>query len=73
MFVGGYDGINRLYTNNNDGTFTAVNTGIIVTDGNYKKGCGWCDYDNDNYIDLFIATLQTIAFTKTTAMDHSPK
>ena len=55
MFVGGYDGINRLYTNNDNGTFTAVDTGIVVTDGNYKKGCGWCDYDKDGDIDLFVA------------------
>ena len=55
MFVGGYDGINRLYTNNNDGTFTAVTTGIIITDANYKKGAGWCDYDKDGDIDLFVA------------------
>jgi hypothetical protein len=55
MFVGGYDGINRLYTNNDNGTFTAVDTGIVVTDGNYKKGAGWCDYDKDGDIDLFVA------------------
>jgi len=55
MFVGGYDGINRLYTNNNNGTFTTVDTGIVVTDGNYKKGAGWCDYDKDGDIDLFVA------------------
>ena len=55
MFVGGYDGINRLYTNNDNGTFTAVDTSIIVTDGNYKKGAGWCDYDKDGDIDLFVA------------------
>ena len=55
MYVGGYDGINRLYTNNNNGTFTAVDTGIVVTDANYKKGAGWCDYDKDGDIDLFVA------------------
>jgi hypothetical protein len=55
MFVGGYDGINRLYTNNDNGTFTAVDTGIVVTDGNYKKGVGWCDYDKDGDMDLFAA------------------
>lgn len=55
MFAGGYDGVNRLYLNNNNGTFTSMDTGILVTDGNYKKGCGWCDYDKDGDIDIFTA------------------
>ncbi|HEY5534359.1 MAG TPA: FG-GAP-like repeat-containing protein [Ignavibacteria bacterium] len=55
MFVGGYDGINLLYSNNGNGTFTRIDTGIIVTDGNYKEGAGWCDYDNDGNLDLFVA------------------
>jgi hypothetical protein len=55
LFVGGYDGINLLYTNNNNGTFTRIDTGTIVTDASYKEGAGWCDYDNDGSLDLFLA------------------
>ncbi len=55
MFDGGYDGINLLFVNNGNGTFTRIDTGIIVTDGNYKEGAGWCDYDNDGSLDLFTA------------------
>jgi len=55
LFVGGYDGHNRLYENDGFGTFTSIDTGIAVTDGNYTMGAGWADYDNDGEIDLFTA------------------
>lgn len=55
MFVGGYDGVNFVFRNNTNGSFTRIDTGILVTDGNYKEGTGWCDYDKDGYIDLFTA------------------
>jgi enediyne biosynthesis protein E4 len=54
LFVGGYDGINLLFSNNGNGSFAKIDTGIIVTDGNYKEGAGWCDYDNDGSLDLFV-------------------
>lgn len=55
MFVGGYDGSNFLFTNNGNGSFTKIDTGIIVTDGGYKMGAMWGDYDNDGDLDLFTA------------------
>jgi hypothetical protein len=55
MFVGGYDGINLLFVNNGNGTFTRIDTGVVVNDGNYKEGALWGDYDNDGDIDLFVA------------------
>jgi enediyne biosynthesis protein E4 len=55
MFVGGYDGANFVFKNITNGTFTKIDTGILATDGNYKEGAGWCDYDNDGYLDIFTA------------------
>ena len=55
MFVGGYDGPNFLFRNDANGSFVKIDTGILVTDGNYKEGAGWCDYDNDGSLDIFTA------------------
>jgi len=55
LYAGGYDGSNKLYLNNGNSTFTRIDTGIIVTDGNYKMGVLWGDFDNDGDIDLFTA------------------
>lgn len=46
---------NRLYHNNGDGTFTRITTGVIVTDGGHSMGGDWGDYDNDGFLDLFVA------------------
>ncbi|MCI0472205.1 MAG: FG-GAP-like repeat-containing protein, partial [Ignavibacteria bacterium] len=55
MFVGGYDGPNFLFRNDASGSFVKIDTGILATDGNYKEGAGWCDYDNDGNLDIFTA------------------
>lgn len=44
-----------LYTNNGDGTFTKVTTGIVVSNGGYGIGSSWVDVDNDGDLDLFVA------------------
>jgi len=64
LFVANYNrnsvgtAVNYLYQNNRDGTFTKVSamiTGTMVTTGgNYYNGT-WGDYDNDGFVDLFIA------------------
>lgn len=46
---------NRLYHNNGDGTFLSVTQGNIVTDIANSTGCSWGDYDNDGFLDLFVA------------------
>jgi len=46
---------NFLYHNNGDGTFARVTTGAIATDVGDSIGCVWGDYDNDGYLDLFVA------------------
>ena len=46
---------NSLYTNNGSGKFTKVLTGAIVTDSANSVGSSWGDYNNDGYLDLFVA------------------
>jgi len=48
---------NMLYHNNGDGTFSWVTDGPIYTETNVHgfHGPSWADYDNDGFLDLFIA------------------
>jgi hypothetical protein len=46
---------NSLYHNNGDGTFTAVSLGSLTSDVGTCWSCGWADYDNDGFLDLFVA------------------
>lgn len=55
LFVTNYDEANALYHNNGDGTFTKITTGDIVTDQGFGESCAPADYDNDGYVDLFVA------------------
>jgi hypothetical protein len=56
LFVGvGNGGNDWLYHNNGLGGFTKITTGAIVNSGGFANNCGWADYDNDGFIDLFVA------------------
>jgi len=46
---------NFLYRNNGDGTFTKITEGEIVTETSNSSGGSWGDFDNDGYLDLFVA------------------
>ena len=46
---------NFLYHNNGNDTFTRIMSGPIVEDGTYCHSAAWADYDNDGYLDLFVA------------------
>jgi hypothetical protein len=50
------DSNSRLWRNEGGGIFTKIMTGTIG-DSNYNTGwgCTWGDYNNDGYVDLFIA------------------
>ncbi len=49
-------GPNILYRNNGDGTFTDVTARAGVGGGNiWHTGAAFADYDNDGYLDLYIA------------------
>ncbi|MCI0541902.1 MAG: FG-GAP-like repeat-containing protein [Verrucomicrobiales bacterium] len=55
--VNGFSGPqnNLLYRNNGDGTFTKITAGSPVNDSGNSFGVGWGDYDNDGFLDLFVA------------------
>jgi hypothetical protein len=46
---------NFLYHNNGDGTFTLVTNSIVSLEPGSSAGCTWGDYDNDGWLDLFVA------------------
>lgn len=46
---------NVLYRNNGDGTFTNVAAEAGVDDGTDTWAAVWGDYDNDGFLDLFVA------------------
>jgi hypothetical protein len=55
LFVANRLGCNFLYRNNGDGTFAKVTAGSVVNDKAESNGCAWADYDNDGFLDLFVA------------------
>jgi enediyne biosynthesis protein E4 len=54
LFVANNGANNGLYRNNGSGSFTAVTTGPVVTDGGSSYCGSWGDYDNDGDADLFV-------------------
>ncbi len=56
LFVANRLGRNFLYHNNGDGSFSEVTADAVVNDRGDFNGCAWADYDNDGYLDLFVAS-----------------
>ena len=48
-------GSDWLYHNNGNGSFTKITAGAIVSSGGNGNNCSWGDYDNDGFVDLFVA------------------
>lgn len=66
-FVVNWYGVNNLfYLNNGSGSFTKINSGILVIDGGYSETAAWGDYDNDGLVDLYVTnsggTLQNFLY-----------
>lgn len=55
LFVINWRGPNTLYHNNGDGTFTSVDAGSPIQEGQDDAYGGWADYDSDGFLDLFIS------------------
>ena len=55
-FVVNWYGVNNLlYKNNGNGAFTQITSGNLVNDGGYSETASWGDYDNDGFLDLYVA------------------
>ena len=50
---------NLLYKNNGDGIFNKITTGPVVNNAASSYNCSWGDYNNDGYIDLFVANFNS--------------
>ncbi|MEO1437198.1 MAG: VCBS repeat-containing protein, partial [Bacteroidota bacterium] len=55
---------NLLFRNNGDGTFVKIENDPIVSDNGYSHGAAWGDYDNDGFVDLFVADLFSSRFNQ---------
>jgi hypothetical protein len=55
VFVAHPQSPNRLYHNNGDGSFTFLTTDLIYQSRGTSSGGAWADYDNDGWLDLFVA------------------
>jgi hypothetical protein len=56
LFVANWGQNNFLYRNKGDGSFTPITNGIVVADVvRHSQSAAWADYDNDGYLDLFVA------------------
>ncbi len=55
LFVSARGQKNYLYRNNGDGTFSTVATGSLVNDEGVSFAAAWVDYDQDGFLDVFVA------------------
>lgn len=47
---------NYFYENNGDGSFTKIDSGVVVNDSSGSTAGFWGDYDNDGDLDLFVTS-----------------
>ncbi|MFT7155717.1 MAG: putative repeat protein (TIGR01451 family) [Parvicella sp.] len=60
LFVTNTSGQNNFfYQNDGDGTFTAITSGLLVTDGGLSSSSNWIDFDNDGDVDLYVCNDQS--------------
>lgn len=59
LAANGSNNANFLYHNDGTGNFSKISSGAIATDARNAFGAVWADYDNDGFVDLFVANSQT--------------
>src|SRR5262249_41190872 len=60
LFVSvGLGGNNVLYHNDGASVFTKITNSPLVQSGGNSRGCAWADFDNDGWVDLFVANEQS--------------
>jgi len=62
LFLAHTQSPNRLYRNQGDGTFALVTDSVIYRLGGPSSGGAWADYDNDGWLDLFVANYRSNSF-----------
>jgi hypothetical protein len=62
LFIAHLQSPNRLYHNNGDGTLTLLTNGVIYQMTGPSSGGAWADYDNDGWLDLFVANYRGNSF-----------
>jgi len=55
LFVSNANGQDNLLYENTNGVLYAVGIDPLTSDGGNSNGAAWADYDNDGYLDLFVA------------------
>lgn len=50
---------NFLFRNDGAGIFTRITEGAIVNDMDWSLGAAWADYDNDSFLDLYVANFMS--------------
>ncbi len=53
---------NKLYVNNQDGTFTDLADSLGVDDSHVGRGMALCDYDNDGDLDMMVVIINRFFF-----------
>lgn len=62
LFIAHIQAPNRLYHNNGDGSFTLLTDSVIYQLAGPSSGGAWADYDNDGWLDLFVANYRGTSF-----------
>jgi RHS repeat-associated protein len=55
LYVVNRNGENNFLYRNEGSSFTKITSGKIVTEAGSSYGCTWGDYDNDGYLDMYVA------------------